>query len=538
MKKKSQIVTYIALVVFVATAKAQQPDFLFEWPSPEWESAAVDALEVASESCYFFAVNKLMHPYYYETEIASPAKVFKVSVEGELLDSVEVGMEGRYTFVQKLFLHPEDDKSCLAVGKIHDNENHYDKPFMAKFDLDLNLMWLKEIDLPEGYQMYLHCMNALVDSDGCAFCAMTPIRVEQDGNMLPPYENGRSHPLYYRLSAEGELLATLEYPEWCPFLSPFGPMFEYHDGSGDYGQVVHDYHNGAYAPDSYLVRISRNLELTGHFELPHYSFVSQSPYYALFPFFDFYSQGVSFPDGTKVLGAWGELLHQNYDSEDVITLSKFDQNNEVVSYSSVGQGELGQTNDSLKVMLTYQSMDLVGDDAFYFCYCIGEQNGWGVDWVDHFSLVKMDADLNVVWQRYWDKYRPEYGKKVYWPYYMATTSDEGCFVTGSCYNSDRSEYKAFVLKFFSDGSLSVPEMEDFVRPYAYYPNPVQDELHLQYSPDITPTQIELYDLQGRMVRTQRNGLESLSMKGLASGAYTMRVVLEDGKVFVDKIIKE
>ena len=77
-----------------------------------------------------------------------------------------------------------------------------------------------------------------------------------------------------------------------------------------------------------------------------------------------------------------------------------------------------------------------------------------------------------------------------------------------------------------------------VRPYAYYPNPVQDELHLQYSPDITPTQIELYDLQRRLVHTQRNGLESLSMKGLASGAYTMRVVLEGGKVFSDKVIKE
>ena len=77
-----------------------------------------------------------------------------------------------------------------------------------------------------------------------------------------------------------------------------------------------------------------------------------------------------------------------------------------------------------------------------------------------------------------------------------------------------------------------------VRPYAYYPNPVQDELHLQYSPDITPTQIELYDLQGRLVHTQRNSLESLSMKGLASGAYTMRVMLEGGKVFSDKVIKE
>ena len=63
-------------------------------------------------------------------------------------------------------------------------------------------------------------------------------------------------------------------------------------------------------------------------------------------------------------------------------------------------------------------------------------------------------------------------------------------------------------------------------------------LHLQYSPDVTPKSIELYDLKGRLVRTQRNGLESLNLQGLASGTYTMRVMLEDGKVFSDKVVKE
>ena len=78
----------------------------------------------------------------------------------------------------------------------------------------------------------------------------------------------------------------------------------------------------------------------------------------------------------------------------------------------------------------------------------------------------------------------------------------------------------------------------FIRPYAYYPNPAQDELHLHFSPDVTPTQIDLYDLQGRLVHTQRNGLESLNLQGLAAGTYTMRVTLEGGKAFTDKVVKE
>ena len=77
-----------------------------------------------------------------------------------------------------------------------------------------------------------------------------------------------------------------------------------------------------------------------------------------------------------------------------------------------------------------------------------------------------------------------------------------------------------------------------VRPYDYYPNPTQSELHLRYSPDVTPKQIELYDLQGRLVRSQRNDLESFDMEGLASGTYTLRVTMVGGQTFSDKVVKE
>jgi hypothetical protein len=33
-------------------------------------------------------------------------------------------------------------------------------------------------------------------------------------------------------------------------------------------------------------------------------------------------------------------------------------------------------------------------------------------------------------------------------------------------------------------------------------------------------------------------LESISLQGLSAGTYTMRVVLDDGKAFSDKVMKE
>jgi hypothetical protein len=74
--------------------------------------------------------------------------------------------------------------------------------------------------------------------------------------------------------------------------------------------------------------------------------------------------------------------------------------------------------------------------------------------------------------------------------------------------------------------------------YLAYPNPAQDRLHLQYSPDVKPMQVELYDLQGRLVCSQSQGLESVDMQGLAPGQYLIKVTLEDGKSFTDKVVKE
>ena len=71
-----------------------------------------------------------------------------------------------------------------------------------------------------------------------------------------------------------------------------------------------------------------------------------------------------------------------------------------------------------------------------------------------------------------------------------------------------------------------------------YPNPANDYLRLHYSPDVEPRQIELYDLQGRLVRSQGSGLESLNLQGLAPGQYVMKVTLTDGTSFSDKVVKE
>ena len=89
-----------------------------------------------------------------------------------------------------------------------------------------------------------------------------------------------------------------------------------------------------------------------------------------------------------------------------------------------------------------------------------------------------------------------------------------------------------------DDGVGVTDMTVHLRPYLCYPNPVADRLNIKYSPDATPKSVEFYDLQGRLVRTQTSGFESIDMLNLPSGTYTMRVVLDNGKTYSDKIVKQ
>ncbi len=151
------------------------------------------------------------------------------------------------------------------------------------------------------------------------------------------------------------------------------------------------------------------------------------------------------------------------------------------------------------------------------------------------SVVKMDSDLNIIWQRHClsREYGRDYGR-------MAVLDNNSVAIMGIT-ALDQTGYLDHSEVFYlivHDDYDALEEQGFAIRPYAFYPNPVQSELHLQYSPDVQPARIELYDLQGRLLQTRTQGLESIGLEGLAAGQYLMKVTLEDGKTFTDKVVKE
>ena len=163
------------------------------------------------------------------------------------------------------------------------------------------------------------------------------------------------------------------------------------------------------------------------------------------------------------------------------------------------------------------------DGNLYFSYTTSSSDDGTI------CVMKLDRDMNVIWQRCC--LASGWGKELA---FMKVLDDNGVAIMGNVYNGT----EAFYLILNDDGHERVHEQACNFRPYACYPNPAHDALHLQYSPDVQPTQIELYDLQGRLVRTQNDHLESLNLQGLATGQYVMKVTMEGGDTFTDKVVKE
>ena len=153
--------------------------------------------------------------------------------------------------------------------------------------------------------------------------------------------------------------------------------------------------------------------------------------------------------------------------------------------------------------------------------------------INGFTVVKMDSDLNVIWKRFCLMTRP-WDNSIR----MTLLRNDGAGVVIPIFNfmSNPGHVTVVIVNDDYDG---LDEQDGIsVRPYAFWPNPAKGILNLQYSPDVTPKKIELYDLQGRLVRSQTTALESINMEGLSTGTYMMRITLEGGKVFSDKVVKE
>ena len=209
-----------------------------------------------------------------------------------------------------------------------------------------------------------------------------------------------------------------------------------------------------------------------------------------------------------------------------VAVAKFDIRTMQLKDYRVFNDHLGYYNEGICL-----GLKMMPDGTVYFLY---KEAGYPSESI---IIVKMDTNLQMEWKRFCKTENLNLYYPLVFPVLCEDEQKQGIAWAGYSRNTD---YQTSMVLFYlsHDGTVGANENGMDVRPYAFYPNPAKEKLHFEFSPDVQPAQVELYDLQGHLVCTQSNTFENIDMSQLPTGTYMLRVTLEDGKVFSDKVIKK
>ena len=80
------------------------------------------------------------------------------------------------------------------------------------------------------------------------------------------------------------------------------------------------------------------------------------------------------------------------------------------------------------------------------------------------------------------------------------------------------------------------EETDFANGISVYPNPAKDVVNITFSNNAKCRSIDIYSIDGRLMKSQNDNFNKISIADLTPGLYLIKVRMNDGKEFTEKIV--
>lgn len=165
-----------------------------------------------------------------------------------------------------------------------------------------------------------------------------------------------------------------------------------------------------------------------------------------------------------------------------------------------------------------------GDGDLYFAYCtqdpetlyFGSPSG-------QVSVVKMDADFNIIWQRFC--LEPEGYARV--GSELIALENGGVAVGGVVMGAPP---ELFFLAFDDEG-WAVSENAMLSQTCNVYPNPAREKVTIE---GLEASEVQVYNALGQMVKMLKSSNE-VSLEGLPQGVYLLRIMDFDGQIYASRV---
>lgn len=448
-------------------------------------------------------------------------ELVKLSENGEILNRVIVGETGSQTMIQSIDHDPENFSLYYGLGFAIHSENNTTLPILIHFDEDLILLDFHEVELPSNYSRFV-MSRAIMTSNGKYLFAAS-----LDGN-------DDYHRLYMWITLDGELEKIFEVTDDCRPSNMINVLFEFPE-DGEYGEFRSSsttLGNRGLVPR--LFKFDEDCVVDTLNEYPKFYEQHGDTLYCLLQTAIANSTAIVLEDSAIIFSnrvhEWWSNINTGFDyrQDGSNIFFKTDLNGNILDYIVLGSG-----NDIIDVPAVYNAIGIAQDEEngkrFFYNAFFDYEDYIPSEKPNRVTIAKIDEDFDIIWQQTYT-----HPTKYLQACYLLSLSDGGCLLVGGAF--ENGHFDLFVLK--AEDSVGITTENVETRYLLFYPNPAQDQLHLQFSPNTQPVQLELYDLQGHLVRTQDNSFESFDLGMLPAGIYTLRVTMENGQVFSNKVVKE
>ena len=461
-----------------------------------------------------------------------------LSPEGEVVKQLVFQIDGKNLKYCGLYRHPENEDEILAVAALNEGntmDDYIQKEIaFIRFDENLNIISQTVHDFGDDYVMLstdgiMHRLRLLLDDEGAvtmvAHCQKTA---------------GYCY-LFVRFTSDGELLAQRETDLTPANTGHLINCSENMKSDRSFGMILYESNKGGdyyYEVDSAfnLTRTGKLTQLTIRETIdPGLNILDTTYYYTLEGSVENLNDSLALITSPgmflKHLGGKHGMFHYIAsldDSLNVLNAGIWDIATEV------------NNNNQWRRIPARDIAISVTDDAIFHCGVMGISSHSHNPSVSNIApstitLSKFDKELNLQWRRYYGGDGSFYDVNV-----IKATEDGGCIMTG-VYNKDMQVYDllSYVLKVDENGYDAIGEnAESIARPYFCYPNPAKDNVYIEFSPDVNCQSVEIYTLDGRLLKSQNNNFDKINIANLTPGLYLIKLRMSDGSEFTERIVKE
>ena len=428
-------------------------------------------------------------------------RIMKVNDKGEILGSKYIEIKGGdnrgyYPF----FRHPYMENTNVYVYFEHGEPTAYNAII---FDNNLNVLDNVRVDLPYS-DIDRNSYATIYKKTECC------ILDSENNIVIMKRLNESSNFMFVKIDIDGNILLNKEIVlDGIEFNIPYYSLFVYNEEPMQYAI---SYNYGERSKVCLVVLDSDfNVVETNQDVIPH----------------DIYS----------IMTCYNGLNYEfaSYDDEHYLTSSSYfsggpissgiklmlmDKNNNVVNEYKYVEIHEGYERDKLE--LSYKSIVTNANGDIYWIYTRPNPE---IEYGRDLYVTLFDSELNPLWEQ-------KVKSDVAFMEIMSSSVRSSGDLLISAYDKYKQIYTIVCDR--SAMPLNVDESME-LRPYSFYPNPATDVINIHYSPDVNVEKVEIYGMDGKLYHEQNFNMETININSLSNGIYMMKVVLDNGNTYTDKI---